>query len=98
MLTSLPVQSGEEYIIPWRVQPYGPVTIVQGESLVFAWDDFHSLHQVRPSAHEVGIIWGCCVVKESYLMHLKVVILGCIIYLVQYCVTICLTRSLDIID
>ena len=41
------LKSNQEYIIPWRVQQYGPVTIIQGESLVFAWDDFHSLHQVR---------------------------------------------------
>ena len=35
------------HTIPWRIQDYDDFTMVEGETLKFAWEGFHSLHQVR---------------------------------------------------
>ena len=35
------------HAIPWRIQDYPPLTISNDDSLHFAWNGYHSLHQVR---------------------------------------------------
>lgn len=34
------------HAIPWRIQDYPPLTISEADSLNFAWNGYHSLHQV----------------------------------------------------
>ena len=34
------------HAIPWRIQDYHPITITEIDSLHFAWNGYHSLHQV----------------------------------------------------
>ena len=35
------------HAIPWRIQDYESLTISELDSLHFAWNGYHSLHQVR---------------------------------------------------
>lgn len=30
----------------WKIQEYDPLTVLQGETVTFSWEGFHSLHQV----------------------------------------------------
>ena len=34
------------HTVPWRIQEYEDLTIVEGERVIFTWQGFHSLHQV----------------------------------------------------
>ena len=36
-----------QWLIDWRIQQYEDLTIVEGDSVIFIWDAFHSLHQVN---------------------------------------------------
>ena len=40
------LQDAITHTIPWRVQNYEDLTVVEGERINFTWQGFHSLHQV----------------------------------------------------
>lgn len=39
-------QQVSEHTVRWLIQDYEDLTISEGEAVTFAWDGFHSLHQV----------------------------------------------------
>lgn len=41
------------HTVPWRIQEYEDLTIIEGERIIFAWQGFHSLHQVSYGFQEM---------------------------------------------
>ncbi len=48
------LQDITSHTIPWRIQEYEDLTVIEGESVIFTWQGFHSLHQVSYDSNKIN--------------------------------------------